>query len=1185
MTFDQLPHASFAADAPPDIDVRHTALDPTQSFAVSAPAGSGKTGLLTQRVLTLLAGCDEPEEILAITFTRKAAGEMQDRILQALWQAAEQPQPDNPHARLTWQLAQNVLRRDQERQWNLLLSPQRLRVQTIDSLCRSITKQLPLASGLGAQPDTLQDADKAYRLAVREFFSLLEQDSPLREDLARLLRHLDNNLSSIEDLLVALLAKREQWLEVLLQARQQDARDYLEHILQQVITEHLQQLHHGLLLHSSELCIIADQAAKNLEQELPQKHRIGELLGITHLPLCEPDAVPTWSALADLLLTNTGTYRARLTKNEGFPAGKENTALKERFAELISTLQETQPDCAALLHGVRGLPTPAYEDQQWQLLDSLTRLLPLLVAQLTLVFKQLGATDYSAISQAALLALGEEDSPTDIALQLDYRIRHILVDEFQDTASPQLQLLQKLTAGWQVGDGRTLFIVGDGMQSCYGFRNANVGLFLDARRQGIGSVDLQPLDLRVNFRSQAGIVQWVNTTFFHAFPAQDDISRGAVKYSPSIAFNPALAGAAVTFYACLYTNNEEQTDNSKTDSHKDNSYKTDDSDEESSGKADAQQREAETVVQLVQQAQQQDPDGNIAILVRTRTHLAQILPALSAAGLRWQATDIDSLASRMAIVDLISLTRALLNPDDRIAWLAILRAPWCGLDLHDLHAVATTDLGELSPRLHESDYPIIWQQLLHYQHITTLSPAGKNLIARLINSLQPALRHRRRKPLRQWIEGIWLALGGPAALLDHHDNDNLDSYFKLLEQFEEGGGIRDWQAFNSAVQKLFAKPRADADPRLQVMTIHKSKGLEFDTVIIPGLDRQPRRDDNELLLWQERLDAEGESQLLLGPLAATGEDHSPIYTFMRSEKEKQQHYEATRLLYVGCTRAVKRLYLLACLKIKNEAVNAPGKSALLASIWEQVKDQLQTPPAVLRTTAHEQTLPTERPGLQHILRLTPDWRLPPLADVAALKDYRGHEYDDDDNLPEPETRSNRLARHTGTVLHRALQVITEKNLVHELMGEKIPQYLRDQLPFWQIQLRQLGWQGSELAQATDKINRALNQTLNDAKGRWLLDHTHEQSTCEQVLYHQSDRLRESVIDRMFVADGVRWIIDYKSSEPVIGQTEELFFTQEIEAYRTQLERYRELLLMVGTEPIKIALFFPLMESNNWVEIF
>ena len=133
------------SNQPIDQQVRFDALDPQTSFAVSAPAGSGKTGLLTQRVLTLLAYCDEPEEVLAITFTRKAAGEMQDRIMHALWQAADQPEPQDPHTLRTWQLAQRVLQRDRELQWNLLQSPQRLRVQTIDSLCRSITKQLPVS--------------------------------------------------------------------------------------------------------------------------------------------------------------------------------------------------------------------------------------------------------------------------------------------------------------------------------------------------------------------------------------------------------------------------------------------------------------------------------------------------------------------------------------------------------------------------------------------------------------------------------------------------------------------------------------------------------------------------------------------------------------------------------------------------------------------------------------------------------------------------------------------------------------------------------------------------------------------------------------------------------------------------------------------------------------------------------
>ncbi len=1182
---------------PVDQQVRLDALNPQVSFAVAAPAGSGKTGLLTQRVLTLLAYCDEPEEVLAITFTRKAAGEMQDRILQALWHAAEQPAPQDVHAQRTWQLAQRVLKRDAERSWNLLQSPQRLRVQTIDSLCRSITKQLPLASGLGAQPDTLENPEEAYRLAVRELFKALEQESPLRDDLAQLLRHLDNNLPAVENLLISLLAKREQWLGVLMQARFEDARQYLEAVLHNVVIEHLEQLHSCLLLHASEICSIADKAAQNLAQEGEKKNRIHELLGIDDFPDAAPAAMPQWLALSDLLLTNGGTYRARLTKAEGFPAGKEFADLKNQFSELIGALRETQPEAEAILQGVRELPPATYNEQQWQILASLTHILPQLVAQLMLVFKQLAATDYSAISQAALLALGDEDSPSDIALQLDYRIRHILVDEFQDTASPQLELLKKLTQGWQAGDGRTLFIVGDGMQSCYGFRNANVGLFLDARKHGIASVPLSATDLRVNFRSQSGVVEWVNETFAQAFPQQDDISRGAVKYSPSIAFKPKLDNSAVNFFACTYTTEKS------TDDDNDEDYNNNQQHHGQNDKRTAQQQEALKVVELVKTAQAENPNGSIAILVRNRSHLSQILPALAQANLSYQATEIDSLASRMAIVDLLSLTRALLNPADRIAWLAILRAPWCGLNLADLHAIATYDLGTLSPRTAEHTYPVIWQQLQHSEKIITLGNEGKKILARVLPTLQQAWQERYRKPLHQWIKGLWFALGGTATLLDSNDEKNIDSFFALLDKHEQGGSIGDWRAFQDAINRLYAAPNSDANPLLQVMTIHKSKGLEFDTVIIPGLERKPRTDDKQLLLWQERLNAQGHKQLLLSSLAPTGKEDDKLYTFMRSEAEKQQRFEATRLLYVGCTRAIKQLHLLACINTKEAELVAPSKQSLLSSIWPQVKEsaqQVSASSALIRTTNNNTTDSDPyindryQAGLQHIVRLPVDWQLPTFTDVNLLKAYRGHEFSISGtensspnhltssdlstkqalNIPEIETTAARLARHTGTAIHNALQAIVENQLVTNSHCIAADTFINQQQHFWKIQLQQHGWHGDNLKRALQKIAHAIRTTLASPQGRWLLNSNHEQSACELSLM-QSDKqdVKESIIDRTFIADGIRWIVDYKSSELEAGETEAAFITRELETYKAQLLRYQKLLAATETLPIKTALYF------------
>src|SRR6202158_4379566 len=131
--------------------------------------------------------------------------------------------------------------------------------------------------------------------------------------------------------------------------------------------------------------------------------------------------------------------------------------------------------------------------------------LTLAVAELQIAFRENGRVDFQELLIRASRALGNADSPTDLALALGHRIQHILVDEFQDTSYTQFELLEKLTAGWEPDDGRTLFLVGDPMQSIYRFRQADVSLFLKARLNGVGGLRLEPLTLRVNFRSRRQI--------------------------------------------------------------------------------------------------------------------------------------------------------------------------------------------------------------------------------------------------------------------------------------------------------------------------------------------------------------------------------------------------------------------------------------------------------------------------------------------------------------------------------------------------------------------------------------------------------------------------------------------------------------------------------------------------------
>ena len=476
----------------PDLRAREDALAPTRSFIVQAPAGSGKTELLIQRYLGLLATVNEPEEIVAITFTRKAAAEMRERVLAAFAQAsaAQEPGSDAPsaHAHRTQELASAALARDGARGWRISDSPARLRIQTIDALCAALTRQMPMLSKFGSQPESIEDAGALYAEAARATVELIEAKDPAADYVERLLVHLDNNVERVEALLVEMLRRRDHWLRHVMVKERADLE--------------------GALL-AERRAVLA-----RVEALLPAAAR-AELLAIANFSLDNRgeallavfpggDEGEVWGTLAEVLLTANGAWRARVDKRHGFPAGAAGKTWKERLAALIATLADDR--LRAALDDTRRLPAAAYTDAQWQVLEAITGLLARAVGLLQVVFQSRGQVDFTEVSQRASLALEDAEGPTDLALRLDYQIRHLLIDEFQDTSISQFELIARLTAGWTPDDGRTLFAVGDPMQSIYRFREAEVGLFLKARAGGIGNVVLEALELSANFRSQAGIV-------------------------------------------------------------------------------------------------------------------------------------------------------------------------------------------------------------------------------------------------------------------------------------------------------------------------------------------------------------------------------------------------------------------------------------------------------------------------------------------------------------------------------------------------------------------------------------------------------------------------------------------------------------------------------------------------------
>lgn len=1109
-----------------DARARARALDPHHSFIVQAPAGSGKTELLTQRFLRLLATAGHPEEIYAITFTRKAAGEMRRRILDALT-LAQGPAPAAAHKITTWELARAALQRDHTQGWSLGDNPNRLRVMTFDSLCQALTRQMPLLAELGAAPSTVERPHRLYREAARNTLQALD-DADIGTDLAVLLAHLDNNLGRIEALLAEMLGQRDQWLRHGLQA---PGITELRAGLQRAIREHLSQLratfHPGL---GAEILRLSGRAATQLQaaaDAVPGRPNVLEAwLQRDQLPGSEADEIYAWQTLADWLLTQKGDLRSRFTVREGIPApsSTRDKQLKAEYQATKFALDDLcrqlagEPRLLALLDATRSLPAADYSQAQIEVLQALLRVLVRAAMELSLVFQGTGEVDFAEVQARALLALGNADAPTDLALALDYRIRHLLIDEFQDTSQAQFRLVETLTAGWQGDDGRTLFVVGDPMQSIYRFREAEVSLYLRAWADGIGDLALEPLTLQINFRSSAGIVDWVNRTFAPVFPQTMDLGIGAVSYAASTPFNPADLDPAVQIHATL----------------------------------DADKRhEAGQIGTLIATLLREYPADRIAVLARGRSHLFELAAALNAAGIRFQAVDVDALIARQPIQDLYALTRALLHPADRLAWLSVLRAPWCGLDLADLLQLAGDDDGPLWPRLDNA------------QVLARLSADGRTRVARVRTTLAPLLPPRARIALRDLVEGAWLALGGLACAGTAARAD-VEAYLNLLGESAVSGDLDDFGGFAEALGELYAPPDGTADGRVQLMTMHKAKGLEFEHVILPGLGRRPRNNQSKLLNWLERSTAEGDLDLLMAPIKATEQEHEAIASYLRRLDDAKDTQESVRLLYVATTRAKRSLHLFGHTGWDDDKAvpKPPPPASLLARLWPVLHANFAdlSPPGDAASAIF--------PPAAVTLRLAADWA--PTLQIADMSTAPQATIGTTDTIEF--AWAGDTARHVGTLVHRYLERIANDGLASwdHARIDRAAAAMR-------AALSNLGVDTDELAVATAKCQTALHNTLADDTGRWLLD-DHAEAACELALTVHDEYPAHYVIDRTFVAaDGTRWIVDYKTGEHLGGEIE-AFLDQEQQRYRAQLENYARILRLMQQGPIRLALYFPLLAT-------
>ena len=1120
---------------PVDQVARDTAINISKSYVVSAPAGSGKTGLLTLRVLKLLSAVKKPEEILCFTFTNKAANEMHERVLSALLEARPYlnipfPESISHFDKTRINIALKALQQNIRYNWNLLSNPKRLQIMTIDSFSRSITNQLPISSKIGTQSEIESLPYSLYREAVLNYFEYIfsKQD---HSDIENILDHLDGNIDHLADFFIDLLANRDQWLPILYSTKTQ-TRAYLTDTIQHWFLGFVKHTFNHIKPFESELLSIIDYAANNLIVS-GSDSTITRLAKFDRIPEPSFDSISHfWQPLVELLFTSSGLMRKKLTRNEGFPPEKNAPDkklaknMKSLFLSLTNEMSKDNELCEHLLQ-LKRIPTVIYNDHHWFTLESLISELPKLVAFLKLTFTKNQALDFTEVSQCAINAFNEEGEISDIAMILDYEIKHILVDEFQDTSYVQLNLLRLLTQQWQPNGEKTLFIVGDAMQSCYAFRNANVGIFLNIKQNGLPSLSINPLQLIENFRSSKEIVTWVNRVFEQSFPAESSVEKGSVSYSKAHAFNKNVPDSYVKIFGF---SNEEEIEN-----------------------------EYDFISKEVQNLNHAHPEDSIAILVKNRTHLKWLANSLTSYKVDYEAVEMNRLVDKPIIIDLTSILRAWLNIGDRIAWLAVLRAQWCGLSLATLH-----DLCQYDQAIDEGESYNIWTRMCCVEDDPRINAADKTRIIKVRQCFQRAFNERARFSLSQIVESIWVNLGGHYSAKSEGDLNDASVFFQLIARQEKYSQLKDWTLFEKSLNELYAEPQAQGKNPVKIMTMHKSKGLEFDTVFLPGLHRSSKSEQSKLINWLEIIDSNNENHFILSPVTKKNEKETDSLTkFIRQFEQGKKAREETRLLYVACTRARKRLYLTAEFdenKVKQNK-HKPAANSMLSKIWSSVKNDIEYKFNTGPIGDRAENLKTS--SNQVLTRLPVDITIHNFPDNS---NQVNSQFDNSNFDSQSFLDNDEQARHIGIGFHYILSFLAQA-----------------QEGFWYTIVDHIQWIQrafllagcptlNEEKQVFNDIKINVDKLMSDNTAKWVLNSNHEDSESELEIYHSEHG--QLIIDRTFISeDNVRWIIDYKTTKPNTNQPIPDFIREQEVLHKTQLERYADV-FSSEQRSVKKALYFP-----------
>ena len=563
---------------------------------------------------------------------------------------------------------------------------------------------------------------------------------------------------------------------------------------------------------------------------------------------------------------------------------------------MIESLTQLAINLEVPLQNLVLLPNFKYTESEWQLLSNLFDVLPLTLANLKLSFKESEQVDFTEIAMSALYSVNSENGDsTEGAVFKSMSLKHILVDEFQDVNNVQMNIIQHLVDHWGQDKDKSIFLVGDAMQSLYGFRGSDVTQFMKAE-SGVGQLDINTLELKSNFRSSAGIVKWVNNVFCNIFPSNDDLILASSSYKPASAVKK-----------------DHQTEVS--DSVEVHGFIND---RDGVG-------ESEFVLKEVKKIQEESPQSSIAILGQTRGALRSILEAIEREDLiDANEVKLKKIAKHSNVIQLASLAKVLIDDFDKAAWVSLLNGPFVGLSLNSLESVFG------SVKIKDPFY-----HLSKCSDSFELEDSERERFNSFMNLITIAMDDRYLKTLDSILEGLWIELSGDSLAKSMACVANVNTVLEVLRDKMLFDIDAEW--LDRQLDKLYAAPLFSPEKvnksKVSVMTVHQSKGLEFDYVFIVGATRKSAITQSHLIAWDQLPNNQVSVLACSADLEIGGQDKN-YYQFIGAYKRKKELEELKRVGYVAITRGIKKVWIMGNVNQKEGEIKIPNKNSLLGVLFE-----------------------------------------------------------------------------------------------------------------------------------------------------------------------------------------------------------------------------------------------------------